>query len=26
VERGVERTPLIRWLGAHNVVLAAKPG
>lgn len=26
VEHGVERTPLIRWLGAHNVVLAAKPG
>jgi ubiquinone/menaquinone biosynthesis C-methylase UbiE len=26
VERGVERTPLIRRLGAHNVVLAAKPG
>jgi SAM-dependent methyltransferase len=26
LERGVERTPLIRWLGAHNVVLAAKPG
>jgi SAM-dependent methyltransferase len=25
VERGIERTPLIRWLGAHNVVLAAKP-
>jgi SAM-dependent methyltransferase len=25
IERGVERTPLIRWLGAHNVVLAAKP-
>ena len=25
VERGAERTPLIRWLGAHNVVLAAKP-
>jgi len=25
VERGVERTPLIRRLGAHNVVLAAKP-
>jgi len=25
-ERAVERTPLIRWLGAHNVVLAAKPG
>ena len=26
VERAVERTPLIRRLGAHNVVLAAKPG
>jgi SAM-dependent methyltransferase len=26
VERRVERTPLIRRLGAHNVVLAAKPG
>jgi SAM-dependent methyltransferase len=26
VERGIERTPLIQWLGAHNVVLAAKPG
>lgn len=25
LERGVERTPVIRWLGAHNVVLAAKP-
>src|SRR5829696_2144122 len=25
-ERGIERTPLIRWLGAHNVVLAVKPG
>lgn len=25
VERGVERTPLIRRLGAHNVVLATKP-
>jgi ubiquinone/menaquinone biosynthesis C-methylase UbiE len=25
VERGVERTPLVRRLGAHNVVLAAKP-
>jgi SAM-dependent methyltransferase len=25
VERVVERTPLIRRLGAHNVVLAAKP-
>jgi SAM-dependent methyltransferase len=25
-ERAVERTPLIRRLGAHNVVLAAKPG
>jgi SAM-dependent methyltransferase len=25
VERGIERTPLIQWLGAHNVVLAAKP-
>ena len=26
LERGVERTPLIRRLAAHNVVLAAKPG
>jgi len=26
VERAVERTPLIRRLGAHNVVLARKPG
>ena len=26
VERAVERTPLIRRLCAHNVVLAAKPG
>ena len=26
VERAVERTPLMRRLGAHNVVLAAKPG
>ena len=26
VERAVERTPLVRRLGAHNVVLAAKPG
>src|SRR4051794_36258103 len=26
VERGIERTRLIRRLGAHNVVLAAKPG
>lgn len=25
LERGIERTPLIRMLGAHNVVLAAKP-
>jgi SAM-dependent methyltransferase len=25
VERGVERTPLVRRLAAHNVVLAAKP-
>jgi SAM-dependent methyltransferase len=25
-ERAVERTPLVRRLGAHNVVLAAKPG
>lgn len=24
-ERAVESTPLIRWLGAHNVLLAAKP-
>jgi SAM-dependent methyltransferase len=26
VERLVERTPLVRRIGAHNVVLAAKPG
>jgi SAM-dependent methyltransferase len=26
VERAVERTPLVRRLGAHNVVLATKPG
>jgi len=25
LERGVERTPLIRRLGAHNVILAEKP-
>jgi hypothetical protein len=25
VERAVERTPLVRRLGAHNVVLATKP-
>ena len=25
VERAAERTRLIRWLGAHNVVLATKP-
>ena len=25
-ERAVERTPLVRRLGAHNVVLATKPG
>jgi hypothetical protein len=25
LERQVERTPLVRWLGAHNVVLATKP-
>jgi SAM-dependent methyltransferase len=24
LERQVERTPLVRWLGAHNVVLATK--
>jgi hypothetical protein len=23
-ERVVERTPLVRWLGAHNVILATK--
>lgn len=26
LERRIERTPLVRRLGAHNVVLAAKPG
>jgi SAM-dependent methyltransferase len=26
VERAVERTPLVRRLGAHNVVLAVRPG
>jgi hypothetical protein len=25
-ERAVEHTPLVRRLGAHNVVLAARPG